>query len=159
MALPSFGGTNGVSLLDIGQPGGTRHGASEASATLRCLVGITEVAEVINELAEQNITWRDVLGSRGRPIVWKGVIRANSNATMNTIEGEIELLKSGHDPAAATHDPTQMYSTQLTDSWSRQYAAVVLRDYQPLGPRFAGTTWAAVQQMALLFRELGDTSE
>lgn len=157
MATPSFGGTNGVPELDIGQVGSARRAAGTLNATVRVLAGAPETGVAKTELVEQHVNFIDNLGITGRPLVWDCTVRASSNAWMNTLLGELEGYKSGKNSVAGgSPDPSLMHRTRMIDPWSRTYQAVKLADFQLTGPRHVSADWAAVQQMQLIFEELGD---
>ncbi len=67
--------------------------------------------------------YRHHLGMRSRPIVWRGQLRASSDAALNTIESGIEAAVAN--PGAFT----------MVDSWSRSFADCVCERFVRTKPR------------------------
>jgi hypothetical protein len=67
--------------------------------------------------------FRHDLGGRGRPIAWRGQLRAASDAALNAIEQTIEAFVA---------DPR---SFDLTDAWGRTFTGCVLDAFERRGPR------------------------
>lgn len=169
---PKFGATP-VTPLDIGQDGGTRRTANTAFATIEVIESPDEVAQIKQGFPQQNLTAVDVMGFRGKRVVWKGMIRASTPTIMATIESEIEQYRSGRyrDPAtglvsdAITEiQPTLLQRDDLAGGDLVQSpASAVLRAYRRIGPRVrigpwaAGQTIAVAQEFEIEFEVLGDT--
>lgn len=160
MADPQFGDGSPVSILDIGQVGGTRHGASQAFATLEVLETPDAVRSADNPLPQQDVVVSDLLGFAGTRVVWRGAIRTSTHAILNTIESEIDIKRYGSARNLAdgtrTSDVTQIRPTKLTNSRGGILTtdAAVLRDYRRIGarrPLVGGGAMTVYQQMELEF--------
>lgn len=158
---PTFGGSNGVPVLDIGQLGGTRQLAGNALFTGQVIRGADEVATAEHGLPEQNVRFRENMGFAGRSVRIEGIIRAKTLAIMTAIIDEMNQRKHGsaRDELTgnlATADPTLVRETQLTDSDGAQLAdRAVLENWRPKGPRLTGQEWLVLQEITIDIRVLG----
>ncbi len=78
--------------------------------------------------------FRHDLGSRGRAIVWRGQLRANDDAALNTIEQTIE---------AYVADPRLF---DMVDAWGRTCGDCVLDAFERRGPRRKDAVTGRVRQ-------------
>lgn len=158
---PKFGGTNGVSALDIGQVGGTRQTAGNAKFTGHVYVGEDEVATVQTGLPQQQAVFQDVLGYRGTTVRWEGIIRADGEATMMAIIRELNQHKTGSLRNETTGvmqapNPKQVRATQLTHSLGRTLSqAAVMTDWRQVGQMMKSSEWALMMEVSITFRMLG----
>ena len=67
--------------------------------------------------------FRHHLGTRGRPIRWRGQLRASSDSGLSTIESTIEAMVASPN------------SFDMVDSWSRTFADCVADRFVRTGPR------------------------
>lgn len=158
---PQFGGSNGVTALDVGQPGGARAGAGSALLTgIQVNLAAAEVNAVQHDLPQQNAAYRDVLGFAGRRVRVSGMLHCASYSIQNTIAAELDRLKHGSDRTIsgglAAPDPTQVRETRLTDVDGTVIAArAILEDWSFTTRRHKAQTWTVVQGLDLVFRVLG----
>ena len=84
------------------------------------------------------------LGVRERPILWRGVLRAEDDVGLNALEEAIELeIREGTDKT-------------LVDGFGRAFEACVLRSFTRRGPRHRDAlTGEAVQPFEIQFAQLG----
>ena len=160
MADPQFGDGSPVSILDIGQVGGTRHTASQAFATLEVIETPDAVRSAENPLPQQDVVISDVLGFGGTRVVWRGAIRTSTHAILNSIESEIDTKRYGSarnlTDGTRTSDITQIRPTKLTNSRGGILTtdAAMLKDYRRIGPRrplTGGGSMTVYQQMEIEF--------
>jgi len=87
---------------------------------------------IVGELAAETVAfafpgidgvYRHHLGTRGRPIRWRGQLRASDDNGLNTIETNIEAMVASPD------------SFEMVDSWSRTFADCVADRFVRTGPR------------------------
>jgi len=114
-ATPQFGGTNGVSELDLGQLGSSRRAALTALFTLQEHEGADEIAQVFHSIPQQRVVFRDVIGFTGRAVTWRGTLKCNNDATLAAIEAELSAKLHG----GATADIAQVRETRLTNVYGR----------------------------------------
>ncbi len=156
--VPSFGGTNGVASLDIGQPGSARRTAvpPTAIATVRTVIREPEVDQVETRFVQQNMSQVDTLGERGRVIEWQCVIKCDTDVTRATIMAEIGHYIVGYNKLTGAADPMQIRKTDMIDAFGRTYKGVVLREAVVMGPRQVTSDNMVLVQLSLRFREIGD---
>jgi len=84
------------------------------------------------------------LGVRERVIVWRGQLRAASDAALNTLESAIEQeLRAGEEKT-------------MTDAWGRSHELCVLKSFARRGPRRRDElTGEALQDFEFEFTQLG----
>lgn len=112
-------------------------------SVVRVLVGSLRRSTVRFGFAGIDGIFRHDLGGRGRDIVWRGQLRAASNAALNTIEQTLEGYVS--DPRAFT----------LVDSWGRTYTDCALDGFERRGARRNDSvTGQALQDFELTFEQL-----
>ena len=122
MATPTFGGTNGVPELDIGQTGSARRAAGTAFWVGRVIEGSDKTLSVINPLGPQNVIVRDVSGFRGRTVRWEGHLKIDSDATLGVIQSELAQRKHASPRSTGllgTPNLTLLRATQLINSFGR----------------------------------------
>ena len=145
--------------LDIGQPGGTRYGSGLARFTAHVITGADEVHTVEHALPQQNVVFRDNLGYAGRTVRWRGLINANSYATLNAIFSELDSYRHGslrQDGVLQTPDPSRLVETQLTDADGTLIAArAVIEKWSIAGRRYATPEGRAIAEVEIEFRVLG----
>lgn len=165
MAEPSYGGTNGVKLLDIGQRGGARQSGEQAFATMGVEADQEKIAKIQQAFTQQDYVVQDLLGFRGQQVVWKGTIWGVDVPELQAIEAEIEEYKAGRyrDPSTGvvTTDVTQILPTRLTRSDGGNGTLVLsaearLLEYRPTGPRqtVVGNPYTVMQEFAIVFEIL-----
>lgn len=125
---PKYGGTNGVSLLDVGQIGGTRDSAGDATFTLRGLPAADQAIVVEHRAAQQGGLIQDNLGYAGSAMRWSGLLVARNVDILRTIARELNQklhgqLRNSSNGTMGPVDPVQLRETQLTD-----YDGAVLSD-------------------------------
>ncbi len=114
-----------------------------ADSVVRVLIRSPRRSTVSFGFAGIDGIFRHDLGGRGRGIVWRGQLRAASNAALNTIEQTLEGYVS--DPRAFT----------LVDSWGRTHTDCVLDEFERQGARRNDSvTGQALQDFELTFEQL-----
>lgn len=122
MSTPGFGGTNGVSELDIGQVGSVRRGAGTALWVGHVVEGEDNTVSVINSLGPQNVIIRGVGGFRGRRVTWSGNLKVADDAMLGTILAELAARKHGSTRTAGllgAPNLALLRATQLTNHHGR----------------------------------------
>jgi len=116
-AYPEFGGTNEVTVLDIGQAGGTRHAAGDAHWVGRVDEGPDNTASALHSLPGQSVSYRSVGGFTDKTVKWVGSIRVKDDDTLAEIISD--LNRKLHGGTGETADPKQLKETTLTNSAGR----------------------------------------
>jgi len=155
---PKFTGTAGT--LDIGQVGGTRQAAGSAYFTGVVLRPPDEAGTIERPIVQQNVVFADRLGYRGETVIWQGVLRCNSQATLNAIIGDLNEAMHGARRDASGNltaaDPTKVKTRQLTDYEETVLSnAAILRTWRITGRRRKTPEWAVLVEIAIEFRLLG----
>lgn len=114
-----YGGSNGVSILDLGLPGGTRHGAATMRSTMNIIVNPEEVPVQETASPDNDLTVAQKLGRHGMTILGQGLIQANSNSLMDTVLGEIEDHRTGRYNGRSTELRRNVPTPVVT--WRRVY--------------------------------------
>lgn len=116
---PKYGGTNGVPLLDVGQIGGVRNTAGEATFTLRGNPAPEQAIVIEHRAAQQGGLIQDNLGYAGGAMRWSGSLKVDSLDTLWEIAAELNQRIHGQLRASngtlGPVDPVQVRDTQLTD--------------------------------------------
>jgi hypothetical protein len=105
--------------LDVGLPGGTLN-PEFADTLVTVEVGAREVARVEYSFPGFHGKWHHVLGSRGRRITWRLVIRCDSLARLVAIDQAIDAAGLAGEGV-------------LTDATGRAFPRTVLIAHQPAG--------------------------
>ena len=155
---PKFGNGTPVSVLDIGQRGGTYHGAGTAIADIVIEEMPDEPVQGFWAAPQQAWLFRTIGGLRPRQYRWDCIIRATT-AVMDAIVADIEKHKSGIVRDAygnvSEFDLDQVHATRLTRS-----DGTVVSDYAVLaatrriGRREREASWTALEHWELVFRAL-----
>ena len=161
MAQPSYGGTNGVSLLDIGQKGGARNNGGLALATMGVNAAQEKIVAVQQGFPQQNFNVQDLLGFKGQSVTWNGTLWTIDATTMQYIESDVEQYKAGRyrDPVTGevTIDLDQMKPTRLTRSVGKTFVVLSevarLLEYKRIGPRqtVVGNPYTVMQEFEIVF--------
>lgn len=164
MAQPSYGGTNGVEVLDIGQRGGVRNKGDLALATMGVNTVQEKIVTVQQGFPQQNFTAQDLLGFKGQRVLWNGTLWVIDAMELQVIESEIEQYKAGRyrDPLTGqvTLDLGQMKPTRLTRSVGKDFVILSetarLLEYRRIGPRqtIVGNPYAVMQEFEIVFEIL-----
>ncbi len=117
---PQFGGTNGVTALDIGQIGGTREAAGNATAYITELPGADTAPTVVHRFPQSGVAIADRMGLGGGLYTWRFDIVATTITILRTIRFEIEVYRHGRLRAEAggvfgAPTPAELAPTQLTN--------------------------------------------
>ena len=144
-------------MLDFGQIGGTLHGAGVALYSGHVLDGSDQTREARHDLPQANRSYVDVLGTSGKIVRWTGTIRTSTTAVMVAIIKAIEQRKHGSwrdvHGILGPANPAVMAPTAVTDGEGNiLLGAARLEDLRLKGRRYAGTEWAAIQRVEIVFR-------
>ena len=112
MATPTFAN------LDIGLDGGALHTAGQANSLCSVEVGTVQVARSTFAFAGFAAQFKSNMGPQSRLVVWAVVLRADTLATLNAIETEIDDLVKGGGTGT------------LADTQGRAHESAMARDYQ-----------------------------
>ncbi len=116
---PKYGGTNSVTVLDLGQPGGSRASAGEALFTLFVLRGPEQAFIAENAAAQQVGLFEDVLGYAGGSTVWSGQLNVEDADMLDEIIKELDAKLHGHPRNSSgilqQSNANEVRDTQLTD--------------------------------------------
>ena len=156
---PSFGGTNGVALLDLGQGGSVRHAAGDASFTGAMIFGEEETRTAEHRQTQGVTVYRDHLGSSGARVTLSGTMRTKTAAIMRTIIAELNELTTGSlrtpDGLPGPVDPAKFKPTRLTDFDGAVLSErVILERWRSIGSRRVTPEWPALMKAELVFRML-----
>jgi len=135
--LIEFGGTNGVSVLDIGVSGGSLDTGSTINLTYRAPRATQQesASPQVDFVAIQNT------GIHGRMMTAKGFLKAASHAAMNSI-------------IAAIDDHLQTKPTRLANSVTGENkTAVVLSGWRRVERRFVAAGGKIVQEYEMTFKD------
>ncbi len=116
---PKYGGTNSVPLLDVGQIGGARNAAGDATFTVRGAVAPERAVVVEHRAAQQGGLIQDNLGYAGGAMRWSGTLKVADLDTLWEIAAELNQKVHGQLRSSSGTlgpvDATQLRETQLTD--------------------------------------------
>ena len=157
---PSFGGTNDVPLLDLGQRGGTRQTAGDALCSGQLSFGEDETRTAEHRQTQGQTVFRDHLGYSGSQVTLNGTIRAKTAAIMRAIIAELNERMTGSlradDGSLGAIEPGKFKPTRLTDYDSAVLSErVVLERWRSTGARAKSVEWDAIMQVSIVFRMLG----
>lgn len=147
--LIEFGGTSGVSVLDLGLPGGSIAGAGNGRSTMLLEVGGRQQATQERAMPETDVVLAHRLGVKGRTIIGRGQLVLASDALMNTVLAAID---------AHLEDPEQFVPTQLVDNVTGQtWTKVYMNPHRVFGARVPeGTGTFVLLAFEIEFRSLED---
>jgi hypothetical protein len=163
---PRFGGTNGVTEMDIGQPGiaGGLYANNQAHFTVKVFYGAPQVREALHTLPQQDQAYMDRLGWSGEIVRWQGIIRFDTVARIHTVKSRLQQYRTGQSINSTTgvrsaRDTSFLSPTILEDVYSNAHAsAAVLRDFV-WGGNFRASQGSAtfnyINQLTVLFQVLG----
>ncbi len=155
---PKYGGGNGVSLLDVGQIGGVRNGAGDATFTVKVERGPMVARANQHPMAQLAGSFEEHLGLDGETFVWRGTIVAKDEATLNAITDDLDSKLAGHKRDTlgklTPFDQTEIWATQLTDAAGKVLSTKArITGWQPRGPRLTGNG-KAILQVEVTFKAL-----
>ena len=101
-AAPTFGGTNGVPELDIGQPGSVRYLAKKMSYTAKVLRRPPNKNTIVHSFPEQICSYENRLGWSGETCTWEGNIRVENTTEIGNLISELTRFDSGFTVDATT---------------------------------------------------------
>jgi hypothetical protein len=136
MADPlTFGGTNDVTELDVGQAGKALHTAGDAEAYLNVYRGRQEQQRFKSEMPQQSQVFVDDGGFNGEFRTWEGTVKTKNRATLRTIESNLSRARSGQTIDAngvrSVVNRDELNETQLTDAYGQiESPKAILRDYR-----------------------------
>ena len=117
--LPRYGGSNGVSELDLGQPGGARASALEARYVVKMEESGEETRIHFNAVPQIPGSFVDIQAPLGRTFQWTGTLKVDSLATLAAIRSDLHKAKHGHALTASgtygSFDLAAVQPTQLLD--------------------------------------------
>ncbi len=155
---PKFGETNGVTLLDVGQLGGTRANAGTAVFTNRLVPGSEQAEFTENRAAQQTGIVRNLIGYAGGSVSWRGNLKVDSLTTLRAIISELNQKKHGHTRNSSgtllQPDPAQVRETRLTDYDGTVIADRVVINEWRMGERKATPEGKIVVSLDIEFRIL-----
>lgn len=133
---PTFGGTNGVPELDVGQAGSTRRSQGQVAYYPRVIQTPPDVAEVQHSFPQQNISFMDRLGWRGEIVQWTGRCHIKDATEYAALRSVLSLYRTGStiDSSTGVHgavNVTYLKPTILKDNYGKAMgAAVLMQGYQ-----------------------------
>ena len=118
--IPNFGGTNGVPVLDLGQPGSARAGSDKAAYGVRVTRLDEDDGTVVHKLTDQAVSFAEATGFRGQRIVWAGNLKVVDVAELTAIRSHLTSFRTGQTVDAggirSAIDPALMGASTLTDT-------------------------------------------
>lgn len=120
-ATPLFGGTNSVTLLDVGQIGSVKRIAGEARYPANVTRGRPEVPQAVSKPVQTDFVIVDRLGFQGQNVIWKGNATFKRMADYLVIEDNITRALHGWVRDHGTGIPgaitkAELNPTRLVDS-------------------------------------------
>ena len=161
-STPQFGGTNGVTELNAGQPGSARATSNYARYVVRVIEGADEATVVGQAVVQQNVNFEDRLGYAGTRVVWEGSLKVSSDTVLGAIAGQLNKYRHGSGRTSGVldgPDPTQMRPTKLTNSFGRVLSErAVVDDWSMSGVATlfnAAPFTLIVERLRIVFKLLG----
>jgi hypothetical protein len=161
---PGFGGTNGVTELDLGQPGSARRTAKKAHYTVeRVVLGPTRTGTVLHKVTGQDMTFAENLGFAGQDVSWQGTLRIKDDTELAALRSHIQEYLTGQtidaDGKRSAKDVTKVAPTTLTDSGGKAISdKAKMIDPVSWGPKTAISTnadYAYLCTLEIRFSVLG----
>lgn len=155
---PLFGGTNGVSVLDLGQPGGAKRTAEEVYYNPREQMVQPQVDNVLQKFPQQSITLIERMGYSGQLISWTGYIKFKDASELGDVISDLNLYLSGQSVnkttgIRSTVDTDTLKATKLVNSVGTVLSAyAVMMGWQFRGERI--TLAASSTPYTLAYRAL-----
>ncbi len=120
-ATPLYGGSNGVTELDVGQKGSDLNGSNFAEFEAHVNHGRPDNPTVASKPVQTNQVIQDVLGFQGQIVTWSGIIRFSTNAKLVVVMNNISLARDGYtrnftSGVPGTVDETELKYTKLVDA-------------------------------------------
>jgi hypothetical protein len=135
--LIEFGGTNQVSVLDIGMSGGSL----DTGSTMNLTFGSPNATRQEQASPQVDFVAIQNTGVHGRLLTARGYLKAATHETLNAIEDSID-------------DHLQTKPTQLANSVTgRTLDKVVLMEWRRIGRRFTAASGAIVQEYEMTFKD------
>ena len=161
-ATPQFGGTNGVTELDAGQPGSALYIANDARFYIKVIEGPDEATKVDQAVVQQNVAFEDRLGFSGSRVAWEGILKVDAEATRAAIVSQLNRYKHGSSRTSGVldpPDPRQMRATKLTNAFGTVLSEkAVLEDFS-MGELFTlhgGGAYTLIHpKVRIVFKKLG----
>jgi len=161
-ATPQFGGSNGVTELDAGQPGSGRATSNDARYVVRVIEGADQATVVGQAIVQQNVTFEDRLGYAGTRVVWEGSLRVSSDTVLGAIQEQLNKYLHGSGRSSGVlggPDPAQMRPTKLTNNFGRvlsERAVVEEWSMNGVGTLFNASPYTLiVEKLRIVFKLLG----
>jgi len=160
--VPQFGGTNGVDELDLGQPGGTRHGNNTARYVVQVYQQPDKTTAVNQKVVQQNIAFQDVLGYDLGEVRWRGTLKVSTDAVLQAIVSDLNKAKHGSARVAgelAAPSPAAMQPTVLKNSFGSTLSTkAVVADWSfddPVKTLSGGAPFTLLVGLTVMFKLLG----
>lgn len=159
-ATPNFGGTNGVTELNIGQKGSTFEQGGVALYEAIEQGFDDEISNVVSRVPQGSMSFVETMGWTSSIVVWTGKLWTTNDALMSTIESLVSLLSTGQTVSIAgvrgAMDVTQRVGTQLVNGDGRTISENAIMMPPVWGKRgtLAGTDFAFSVDLTLRFRKL-----
>lgn len=158
---PQFGGTNGVTELDIGQAGSPTLAAGNLSYAANVRVGRASQPRVINAIPKQEITFVEDLGWQGQIVTWSGLMRIKDLARWQSLYSNLNFYTTGSEVASGvrgSYEASTLAPTKLVDTLGLILSTTaIMIDYQLGGriQRLSGDpNYTYATQLSLIFRML-----
>jgi len=136
--LIEFGGTNGVSVLNLGLPGGT----PATGSTLDMTEAILETTLQQAAMPQVDMVAVQRTGVHGRVLIGRGILVASDHETLNAFESDIDKHQNAP-------------PTQLVDSVrNKTFGSVVLVTWRRLGRRMITASGKVAQEFEITFKDL-----
>lgn len=160
-STPLYGGTNGVTELNIGQKGSGLRASGAANFEAQVRHGKPVIPVVTSKPIQTNETIVDNLGFQGQKIIWSGVCRFAALGNYQTVINNIYRAWQGYtrnwsSGAPSAVDRTQMNPTKLVDS----HGGVITDKARLVDAQWdrvqvlQGSTWAYFTRLSITFQVL-----
>ena len=163
---PQYGGTNGVSEINLGQPGSARYTGTPKLAHFRAHVlrRPPEVVQVQHGIPQQPYAFSDNLGWRGQVAMWEGSIVVQNATQLAALESELSLFLTGCSISPTTGARSQINTTYLAGTVLKDAYGVVMASkaimtgyqFRDRWQRVSGSSqWTYLNHLSVTFRILG----
>lgn len=162
-STPSFGNTNGVGDLDLGQKGSARAVAGDARYTLNVIVRPPKFLEIENRMPQQGFKTVDHVGFDGQAVRWEGWLAVKNDAVLAGILSDLSAAKTGLAITAGVYQPydkSKVKATRLTNRTGRILGEKArVKDFgfpgEPRNISRAGSAMTIGLRMDVLFEIMG----
>lgn len=155
--VPQYGGTNSVTELDVGQPGGTLN-PTLAWYVVRTQQQGAEAVVTDQRLPQQVAGFVDIQGPLGGVHVWSGNLKVATVDTFRVVRSNIERALHGHpvnaDGSWGAFAADEIRPTTLIDGLGQTISLAAKLVQYRMGEQFTltGPTFFYLTRLSLIFK-------